>query len=72
MVTEHTNTVYNCATCGEPKHQSPRHGDWVHLRGDSLCNDDAQPVAVTLPIPARYCPPAQLALLDHVHEGQWA
>lgn len=53
MVTEHTNTVYNCGTCAEPKHHDPRHGDWIHLRRDSLCNDDAAPVAVRLPVPVR-------------------
>lgn len=53
MVTEHTNTVYNCATCAEPKHRHHRTGEWMHLRGDSLCNDDASPVEIRLPLPAR-------------------
>jgi hypothetical protein len=65
VVTEHTNTVYNCATCAEPKGRHHRTHDWMHLRGDSLCDDAAEPVPVRLPVPARY--DAQLALLDYVH-----
>ena len=65
MVTEQTNTVYDCATCHEPKALSPRYREWVHIRGDSLCQDAGEPVPVRLPIPARYDP--QLALLDYVH-----
>jgi hypothetical protein len=65
MVTASTNVVYDCATCAEPKYRSARHGDWLHLRADSLCNDDAAPVERRLPIPERF--DAQLALLDHVH-----
>lgn len=53
MVTEHTNTVYDCATCHEPKTLSPRYRDWVHVRGDSLCDDAGEPVPVRLPVPAR-------------------
>lgn len=69
MVTEHTNTVYNCGTCAEPKYRDARHGDWSHIRADSLCEDALDPVPVKLRIPARYlpCPPAQLALLDAVY-----
>lgn len=53
MVTEHTNTVWNCAACAEPKSLDNRHGDWVHIRRDSTCDDAAQPVEVRLPVPAR-------------------
>lgn len=53
MVTENTNTVYNCATCEEPKALSPRYREWVHVRADSLCEDDREPVSVRLTVPAR-------------------
>lgn len=53
MVTEHTNTVYNCATCGEGKMLTARYRDWVHIRADSLCDDAADPVTVRLTLPAR-------------------
>jgi len=53
VVTEHTNTVYNCATCGECKHPHHRTREWVHLRADSLCDDAAEPVTVRLTLPVR-------------------
>lgn len=40
-------TTYLCRRCGEPKNQDPRTGDWMHVRGDSLCDNDGTPRAVT-------------------------
>lgn len=62
MVTKSTNTVYNCATCAEPKHRHHRTHEWIHLRGDSLCSDDREPVVVRLSLPGPR--PASDALLD--------
>lgn len=53
MVTEHTNTVYNCRRCGEPKQLDSRHGHWIHIRRDSLCDNDGTPQAVRLTVPVR-------------------
>lgn len=53
MLTEATNTIYNCATCAEPKARHPRTWDWLHLRRDSLCEDAGEPVPVRLPVPVR-------------------
>lgn len=44
MLTEYI--VYDCATCAEPKHRHQRTHDWIHLRGDSLCDDASAPVEV--------------------------
>lgn len=30
-----------------------RYREWVHIRGDSLCDDAAEPVPVRLPVPVR-------------------
>lgn len=53
MVTEHTCTVYDCATCAGPKARHHRTHEWVHIRADSLCDDAADPVPVRLPVPVR-------------------
>lgn len=45
--------VYNCATCNEPKYRDQRWHHWAHLRGDSVCDDASDPVAVTLPARTR-------------------
>lgn len=68
MVTEHTNTVYNCGTCGHPAYFNTRHNGWFHYGSGTTCTA-LVPVAVRLTIPARHCPPAQLALLDYVHRA---
>lgn len=54
MVTEHSNTVYNCAGCGQPIYYkgttvySP--SGWHHFGSVTLCTG-LVPVAVNLPLP---------------------
>lgn len=56
MVTEHTNTVYNCAGCGTPL--AWRNGTsyappgWRHITLPMNCRG-LEPVAIRLPVPAR-------------------
>lgn len=53
MVTEHSNTVYACASCGQPARWSPLWPDiWEHYSRTSQCRA-LKVVTVTLPIPVR-------------------
>lgn len=58
MVTDHSNTVYNCAACGRPAYFNAGHHTWFHYGTKStlptgmLCAE-VSPVAVRLTVPAR-------------------
>lgn len=66
MVTEHTNTVYNCGTCGEPAYFNPRHCGWFHYGSVTTCTA-LVPVAVRLEIPARHQPHTCTSQCDRCH-----
>lgn len=58
MVTEHTNTVYNCAACARPIYFNAGHRSWFHHGTKTghptgpLCAT-ITPVTVRLTLPAR-------------------
>lgn len=52
MVTEHSNTVYACASCGQPARISPLWDTWEHYSRTSQCQA-LNVITVTLPIPVR-------------------
>ena len=51
MITEHSNTVYDCATCGRPIYWA--HGQWHHTSPLALPCAALVVVEVRLPVPAR-------------------
>jgi hypothetical protein len=51
MVTEHTNTVYACAVCGQPARVG-KWDIWEHYSRTSRCQS-LTVVTVTLPLPPR-------------------
>lgn len=52
MVTEHSNTVYACAACGQPARRSPLWDTWAHYSRTSQCHA-LHVITVTLPLPPR-------------------
>lgn len=49
MITAHSNTVYNCASCGSPVYCHDVTG-WVHF---GAAGHTPEPVVVRLPVPVR-------------------
>lgn len=44
-------TRYACFTCGTSKVRHYQTYEWVHALGDSLCDDVANPMPITTPVP---------------------
>ena len=55
MVTEHSNTVYACAVCGQPVRLSPRWDQWEHYSRTSRCTS-LTVTTVSIPLPPRTNP----------------
>lgn len=56
MVTENTNTVWNCSLCGLPACQD-RYGHWVHYAPNPHCISGTVAVtALVLPVITRLLP----------------
>lgn len=51
MVTDHSNTVYDCGTCGRPIYWAG--GQWHHLNALALPCTALVVVEVRLPLPVR-------------------
>lgn len=49
MVTDTSNTVYNCAHCGAPAYWNTARYSWFHFGSVTTC-PGVEPVAVTLPV----------------------